>query len=484
MKKHILLAVAVVFLCVLTMGVVSAEGTSVENFDNLKTALAAGGTVVLANDITGTYTDDTDRVYIDKVASTLVLNGKTLTVTRSSGDGNKGFIKINGTQSNLGSLAVTDSTGSGKITLNKGQSEGASLFFVSNYGKIIIDDKDITLTAPQSVIGGNGNGDHTPPTIEINGGTLTSNEGAAIFLSAENTQMTMTSGIVTGKSGLEIISGTYTISGGTITGQGDYSENVNAPSSGSLEDGSGIVLRTTNSYDGNIALTISGTAKIASEKGVAIRNYVRDSVLNSKTFSVEIKDSAKIEGTVAAIANQKYTGETPTFIKSTFTLSGGNYLAPSYAKLLVGEPSVTYATNHAMSDTPVKDGYYAPVEIKKQESSASTSDEGKTVTPDPGATVTVDGNTATITTNDDSKVDLVLTYPDGTNVGLSGSDVSSNADLSTVTAEYKQVDVPADSTSGTAATTFLLAVTADDADLLDSDNLPTISTEINEDAKT
>lgn len=303
MKKHILLAVAVVLLCVLTMGVVSAEGTSVENFDNLKTALAAGGTVVLANDITGTYTDDTDRVYIDKVASTLDLNGKTLTVTRSSGDGNKGFIKINGTQSNLGSLTVTDSTGSGKITLNKGQSEGASLFFVSNYGKIIIDDKDITLTAPQSVIGGNGNGDHTPRP-EINGGTLTSNEGAAIFLSAENTQMTMTSGTVTGKSGLEIISGTYTISGGTITGQGDYSENVNAPSSGSLEDGSGIVLRTTNSYDGNIALTISGTAKIASEKGVAIRNYVRDSDLSSKTFSVEIKDSAEIEGTVTAIANQ------------------------------------------------------------------------------------------------------------------------------------------------------------------------------------
>ena len=122
MKKHILLAVAVVLLCVLTMGVVSAEGTSVGNFEDLKTALATGGTVVLANDITGTYTDDTDRVYIDKVASTLDLNGKTLTVTRSSGTGNKGFIKINGTQSDLGSLTVTDSTGSGKIILNKGQS--------------------------------------------------------------------------------------------------------------------------------------------------------------------------------------------------------------------------------------------------------------------------------------------------------------------------------------------------------------------------
>ena len=110
---------------------------------------------------------------------------------------------------------------------------------------------------------------------------------------------------VTGKICLEIVSGTYTISDGTITGNCDYSENVATPSSGSLEDGSGIVLRNTDSYTGNIALTISGNAKIVSEKGVAIRNYVRDTDLTSKTFSVEVKDTAMIKGAVVALANQK-----------------------------------------------------------------------------------------------------------------------------------------------------------------------------------
>ncbi|HJK77936.1 MAG TPA: InlB B-repeat-containing protein [Methanocorpusculum sp.] len=466
------------------------DGVIVTEFSVLKEQLKNGGTVTLGTNIDGTYTDDSDRVYIDKVVSILDLNGKTLTVTRNTPAGmtentkdNKGFIKISGEETNQGSLTVTDSVGNGKINLKKEGVAEATLFFVSTYGKIVIDTKDITLTAPQSVIGGNGDGTHTPPTIEIKGGTLTSTEGAAIFLSAKDSKMTMTGGSVTGKSGLEIVSGTYTISGGTITGKGDYSENVAAPSSGSLEDGSGIVLRTTDSYSGNIALTISGTAKIVSEKGVAIRNYVCDSDLSSKTFSVEIKESAKIEGT-AAIANQKYTGETPAFTKSTFTLSGGNYLAPSYAKLLVGEPKVQYAENHAMSDTPVKDGYYAPVEIKKQESSASTPDEGKTVTPGTGATATVEGTTATITTTGVAQVNLTLTYPEGAAVSPSGTGgVSSDKPLETVTAEYKPVDVPT-VTSGTATTTFLLAVTAGGADLLDSDNLPTISTEINEDAKT
>ncbi|MDE2517804.1 MAG: InlB B-repeat-containing protein [Methanocorpusculum sp.] len=462
------------------------DGVIVTDFSELKEQLKNGGTVTLGTAIEGTYTDDSDRVYIDKVASTLDLNGKTLTVTRSSGDGNKGFIKINGTSSSPGSLTVTDSTGNGKIALSKGESEGATLFFVSNYGKIIIDNKDITLTAPQSVIGGNGDGTHTPPTIDIKGGTLTSTEGAAIFLSAENTHMTMTGGSVTGKSGLEIVSGTYTISGGTITGSGNHLEEVAAPDQGSLEDGSGIVLRTTTSYDGNIALAISGTAKIASEKGVAIRNYVRDTdLIGSKTFSVEIKDSAKIEGKVAGIANQKYTGESLAFTASTFTLSGGNYLAPSYDTLLVGEPNVLYADNYAMSDTPVKDGYYAPIVVQKQDSPASCDSETKVVTVSDGTAVasTTNPKEVTVTPAGSDKITLTLTYENAPTVSDDGKTVTPQnpADLSNVKAVYNEITVP--ETSGVVQAKLTLAVTSG-TELLDSDNLPTISTEINEDAKT
>ncbi|MDE2545214.1 MAG: hypothetical protein O0W99_00220, partial [Methanocorpusculum sp.] len=468
------------------------DGVIVTEFSVLKEQLKNGGTVTLGTNIDGTYTDDSDRVYIDKVVSILDLNGKTLTVTRNTPAGmtentkdNKGFIKISGEETNQGSLRVTDSVGNGKINLKKEGVAEATLFFVSTYGKIVIDTKDITLTAPQSVIGGNGDGTHTPPTIEIKGGTLTSTEGAAIFLSAKDSKMTMTGGSVTGKSGLEIVSGTYTISGGTITGNGDYSENVAAPSSGSLEDGSGIVLRTTDSYSGNIALTISGTAKIVSEEGVAIRNYVRDSDLSSKTFSVEIKESAKIEGTAAAIANQKYTGETPAFTKSTFTLSGGNYLAPSYAKLLVGEPKVQYAENHAMSDTPVKDGYYAPITVQKQETPATCDETTKVVSVSDGTAVpsTTNPNEVTVIPTGSDKVILTLTYEKAPTVSTDGKTVTPQdpADLSNVKAVYNEITVP--DTSGAVQAKLTLAVTSG-TELLDSDNLPTISTEINEDAKT
>ena len=444
----------------------------VHTFEDMKTYLEAGTNVKLGGPISGTYTDDSDRVYIDKVASTLDLNGKTLTVTRSSGTGNKGFIKINGSESMVGSLTVTDSTGNGKITLEKGGSDGATLFFVSSYGKIIIDDKNIELTAPQSVIGGNGDGTHTPPTIEINGGTLTSTAGAAIFLSAKDSKMNMTGGSVTGKSGLEIVSGTYIISGGTITGTGDYSESVAAPSSGSLEDGSGIVLRTTDSYSGNIALTISDDAKIVSEKGVAIRNYVRDDDLSSKTFSVEIKDSAKIEGTAAAIANQKYTGETPAFTKSTFKLNGGYYKAPSADKLLVGSPAVTYQTGYSMSTEPVQDGYYAPTKTtapKVEEIVTPQEDGSVKIDPPSSGSLVVEGQTVTInagTSGSDNSVTLKVTYEDGATV----ADTGASGKVASVEAEYKAIPLE-DTTSGVTGAKVDMTITLTTVDT----NLPTIT---------
>ena len=397
MKKHVLLAVAVVLLCVLTVGTVSADGatTSVETFDALKTALTTGGTVVLANDISGDYST---AVAVKSVDTTLDLNGKTLSLGCTAGE-NVGFIIVNGTSTTQGKLTVKNGT----ITLIQKHAsyKWATIFFASEYGTVVIEDG--TYSAPAFVVGGNGDGTHTPPTIDIKGGKLTSTNDAVVFLSAKNTKLTMTNGEISGPNGIEIVSGTVDIKGGSITATSDYTQEMAAPSSGSIgTGGTAILLRTTNAYDGNIALTISDDAKITS-KGVAIRSFIRTSDLKNKdnsdkTASVTISGGT-IEGDIASFRCDHYTNDAGTLANPFTAITGGTFIVHTFDDLKTClEAGANVKLGEAIQATPTeeqKTNYEGLIQIPSGKTS-SLDLNGYALTADAGTWTQANDKIATL----------------------------------------------------------------------------------------
>ena len=415
-------------------------------------------------------------------AVTLDLNGKNITAkaTDAAKTADTAFIKINGNDA-----ALTVKTG--KITL-----DGPYMFYAAGKGSLTIESGTFEATGTIAST----NGLNEDANIIISGGTLkTTGNAPVIFMPGTKTLKITGDAVLEGPVGIDIKSGAVEISGNakiTATGTNAYAttKEENGPVSKQGDLGSAIVLERNSAYKGDLSLTIKDDAQISSTSGAAIRNYIREGDMTYKpkggseqTFAaptIAISDSAKLSGNIAAIENAQYTGDTATHM-GAFSLTGGYYSAPSYVKLLVGNPTVTYAANHAMSDTPVKDGYYAPVAVKTPEKPAETNDDGTEVTGVSGSTPAVSGNVATITQNTGAasgiKVNLTLTYPSGTSPSVSGQTITASAAPTTVIAEYSPVNL--DNTIGGS---FNLIV--EFSNVTNITKLPNISTTINLEAQT
>ena len=484
-----------------TLGDKVTYGTlEVMNFATVKYLLEnSSATVKLGQSIDcGEYTK-TSRINLQKSGSkpTLDLNGKAFTakpVPVTNTDFGSSFIKINDGVT----LTVKDSASGGKITVNDASTSITDLedkpyiFFVAKKGVLILTSG--TFESPNGyVVGGNGDktssagGSYEYPEITINGGTLTAGQ-TAIYMPAYGGKLTITGGTVTGVTGgIDIRTGTIAINGGTVSSTGNNVAEPTAITGHPLCDGSAIVLESSDKYETNITLNIYGDAIIKSTNGAALRNLVRATdVVSGKTasVSVDIGGNAKLEGKTAAIENAHYTGDTPATIVGKFNLFGGYYQAPSYDKLLVGKPTVTYQIGYAMSDTPVKDDYYAPIEVKIPEKPATPSADGKTVEPTSGSDVSHDSgsNVVNITSSSGAtgaiNVNLTLTYPEGTTINVDDTTkkITAGSAPEKVVAEY--ADVPLDATTGGS---FQLSV--EFSNVTNITKLPTISTVINPEAK-
>ena len=88
-----------------------------------------------------------------------------------------------------------------------------------------------TITAYGNAITGNGswsgNSEGTGAVFNVNGGTITSLQGAAIYAPQVAGITTITGGTLTGGTGIEIRAGILNISGGTIIGTGEYEVKAN-----------------------------------------------------------------------------------------------------------------------------------------------------------------------------------------------------------------------------------------------------------------
>lgn len=155
-----------------------------------------------------------------------VLNGAELTLNEGATvnsapvDGNKGYIYGINVYGN-GSGATFNEATATKLTVNEGATVEAYAFAVS----------------------GNGDGTKDNTLITINGGTLVSEAGPAIY-HPQYGKLVINGGTLDGCSGVEIRAGELTVNGGTI--KGDISQTIVYPKDqiggGNSVDGGGIIV--------------------------------------------------------------------------------------------------------------------------------------------------------------------------------------------------------------------------------------------------
>ncbi|WNX83699.1 S-layer homology domain-containing protein [Agathobaculum sp. NTUH-O15-33] len=277
-------------------------GTSVNTAEELKAAMAAGGSVVL----TGNFELE-ETIAIDKSVM-LDLNGYTITLkTGTDGDG-KAISAFNITSA--GNLTLDDGAdeGAGKITAkllepesNKDKHSTKQLVqcwgtFTMNGGTLETADGvyyalglwgekcDVTINAGAVVksqwgegntegvaIGSNGTKKKDDVNqygykLTVNGGEITGGE-QAMYLPGEG-KVTVNGGNISGtKEGIEIRAGELTITGGTITATAARATNVTTNSGASGAYTGAVVvakskLTTANDYNGNITVKVTGGALV------------------------------------------------------------------------------------------------------------------------------------------------------------------------------------------------------------------------------
>ena len=220
-----------------------ADFTEVANLEELVKAFQAEGTdkyIKLTDDIVVEESEETEFAGLNvKNGMILDLNGKTLSADLDIDEDGK----CNGVDGLItvlrpGKLIVTGEgtiNGSGllaAIKLTKKDDEGSS-----QKAELIIENGNITNTT--YVIAGNGNEGRGNVNVTINGGTLTSTEGTAIFQSYENGLLTINNGTITGvDAAVEIRDSEMIVKNGTLTATATE-WSVTTPTNGNGTNNSG-----------------------------------------------------------------------------------------------------------------------------------------------------------------------------------------------------------------------------------------------------
>lgn len=249
MKKK-LLSTLLTLCLILVMAPVTALAADAEvtTEDELKAAVANGGSIMLGNDIALT-----SRVEITSGTVTIDLNGHTISL--AEGYSSKGNCMI--MVSDGASLTLNDSVGTGKVTNTSNEKEyGAVCVWGSNN-----DSSPTTLVVNGGTYEGYyygvvGNGTAHNTDITINGGTMNGVNGTGIYHPQDGT-LTITKGTITGaNTGIELRSGTLKMTGGTVTAKNTpTSSGPNGNGTTTIGAGIAVAQHTTQK---NINVIISG----------------------------------------------------------------------------------------------------------------------------------------------------------------------------------------------------------------------------------
>ncbi|MCD8345168.1 MAG: hypothetical protein LUC38_04310 [Oscillospiraceae bacterium] len=399
--------------------VAACDGIQYTSLDAALEAATSGSTVTLLADV------EYDSNITVASGSSLTLDVGTYTLDlRSSQIGVSGTLTIEGT---TGTITSTTSKGvaliqadgsSASVTLNGGnlvnETTNSYGIYCLNGGTAIVNDGSIT-SQSAALAGNNTTGDMN---FEVNGGTLTAGDGAAIYMPGQ-VNLVITGGTLNG--GISLRMGQVTITGGTIIAITDNIDDIASyySYSGNVWLGDALYVMggthtSESSYGSSLVINISGGEFICNnDSGNAIAIYNLDKVAQTATVNITGGTFTSAGGAAYAVidfsdlgvSNSSY-GVSENVV--TTEITGGTFTGSSVA-VSISDSSVatteisggTYS--HDVLDSYIKAGLDA-VQLTSgvwviggTEAQITVSDYSNgTVTTDPTGTA-VSGQTVTIT---------------------------------------------------------------------------------------
>lgn len=350
--------------------VASVNGTNYSSLEEAIKEAAGGATVTLLDNVALT-----DGIEIDKTI-TLDLNGKTISKASDGWTGGTDVDYLVAVKRG-GNLTIEDSGDTGTINAS-GLACGVKMTIKGETE----DGKEAVLTVNGGTIQGgsfgiSGNGTRHGTKITINGGTIknTDNEGTAIY-HPQDGELTVNGGTIeSSNTGIEIRSGTLTVTGGKISGgNGEPGSIVNGGGTTTSNAAVAIAQHTTEKL---IEVNISGGTLTG---GAALYESDPNNIYSDTTV-----DKPDIE-----VTGGTFTGAVSSENVSGF-ITGGNFSATDLDKYIAdGYELVGGAVKEEQEPTP------PPVIVPSNPTYTNTvsdAENGKVTAsptrPKEGATVTV-----------------------------------------------------------------------------------------------
>lgn len=383
----------------------------------------------------------------------LDLNGKTLTAYTTNkicglnvADGATLTVSDSGTNGKLTSQYTPISvSGTGKVIINSGTVESSNDYgiYALNGGTAIVNGG--TVTSKDAALSGNNTTGNM--NFEINGGTLTANQGPAIYMPGQG-NLTVTNGTLNG--GISLRMGQVNISGGTInsiaTGIDSPAQYYNFSGNAWLPDALYVFAGTYDKGDvqhGNsLNLNITGgTFNCLNEQGSAVAIYdigkvaqTANVTISGGTFttnSTTRKAYQVLNLSDIGVTDPKAEYNNPDYVgKVNSSLTGGTYSADPSAYVVPGYvASYNGSTYTVYYPVPVTPGNTSSSTTKNPDGSTTTTTTDKTTGTVTETTKNPDGSTTTVETKKDGSVTETNKTANGS-VGTVKSDANGNTEIS------------------------------------------------------
>ena len=364
-----------------------------------------------------------------------VVDGATLTVSDS---------RTGGKLTSSGTPIRVDGTGS-KAIINNGTIESTNDYgiYAKNNGAIIVNGG--TVTSKDAALSGNNTTGNM--NFEINGGTLTAEQGPAIYMPGQG-KLTVTNGTLNG--GISLRMGQVNISGGTINSISAsidspaeyYSFSGNAWLPDALYVFGGTYPSEDAQYGNSLNLNITGgTFNCRNDQGSAIAIYdlgklaqTANVTISGGTFTTnsttrkayQVLNLSDIGVTAPkdGYNNPDYVGKVNSSLTGgTYSADPSKYVAPGYVASYNGS---TYTVYYPVPVTP---GNTSSSTTKNPDGSTTTTTTDKTTGTVTETTKNPDGSTTTVETRKDGSV-TETNKTAGGSVGTVKSDANGNTEIS------------------------------------------------------
>ena len=236
----------------------------------------------------------------------------------------------------------------GDLTLKSGTkvtSTEAGVTVLGDKGKLTVNE-GTEITGVAYAIAGNGSNGLGGTEIVINGGEITSSEGAAIY-HPQGGALKISGGNITGGVGVQMCAGDLTITGSPSITATSRNTSDGKTGDGTITDGSAISIVNRNYPGGAPTLNITGNVKVSA---VAGENAVKAYTWNSDKKTQDEWDGAKDKvdiagGFYSSTINEELLADS---VKTIIKTNNASYANTSYA---IGTTAENVLANAKAGDT-------------------------------------------------------------------------------------------------------------------------------------